>query len=48
MFVDWINELNGLSDKIFGLMERTVANADFDVMAQDARLVALSGMQESL
>ena len=48
MFLDWINKLNGLSDKIFGLMERTAASADFDVTAQDARLVALSGMQESL
>lgn len=48
MFIDWINKLNGLSDKIFGLMERTAANADFDVTAQDARLVALSGMQQSL
>ena len=48
MFSDWINKLNGLSDKIFGLMERTAKNADFDVTAQDSRLVALSGMQESV
>ena len=48
MFTDWINNLLRLSDKIFGLMERTAAKADFDVTAQDSRLVALSGMQESV
>ena len=48
MFADWIKDLFGLSDKIFGLMERTAANADFDVTDQDSRLVALSGMQESV
>lgn len=29
-------------------MEKTAANADFNVTAQDSRLVALSGMQESV
>jgi len=48
MFSDWINNLLGLSDRIFGLMEKTAANADFDVKDQDSRLVALSGMQESV
>ncbi len=48
MFSDWINNLLRLSDQIFGLMEKTAANADFDVEDQDSRLVALSGMQESV
>lgn len=43
---EWIINLHELSDKIYELMERTSANADFDVTDQDARLVALSGMQE--
>jgi hypothetical protein len=48
MFTDWINKLLGLSNRIFNLMENTAANSDFDVEAQDSRLVALSGMQESV
>ena len=48
MFSEWINNLLSLSDQIFGLMEKTAANADFDVKDQDSRLVALSGMQESV
>lgn len=48
MFTNWTNELLGLSDKIFGLMEKTAANANFEVTAQDSRLVALSGMQETV
>jgi hypothetical protein len=48
MFTNWINNLFGLSDKIFGLMEKTAANADIDVKSKDSRLVALSGMQESV
>ena len=48
MFTNWTNDLLELSDKIFGLMERTAANANFEVTAQDSRLVALSGMQETV
>jgi len=48
MFVNWITDLFSLSDKISGLMEKTAANANFDVTDQDSRLVALSGMQESV
>lgn len=48
MFTNWTNELFGLSDKIFGLMEKTAANANIEVTAQDSRLVALSGMQETV
>lgn len=48
MFSDWINNLLGLNDRIFDLMEKTAANAEFDVEDQDSRLVALSGMQESV
>jgi hypothetical protein len=48
MFTNWTNELLGISDKIFGLMGRTAANANFEVTAQDSRLVALSGMQETV
>jgi len=48
MFSDWINNLLKLSDQIFALMEKTAANADFSVEDQDSRLVALSGMQESV
>lgn len=48
MFADWIKDLSSLSDKMLGLMEKTAANADFDVTDQDSRLVALSGMQESV
>jgi hypothetical protein len=48
MFTNWIHELLGLSDKIFGLMEKTAANANVEVTAQDSRLVALSGMQETV
>ena len=40
--------LNELSDKIFRLMENTAKNANLEVTAKDARLVALSGMQESV
>ncbi len=48
MFSEWVNSLFRLSDRIFSLMEKTAANADFEVKDQDARLVALSGMQESV
>ena len=48
MLTNWTNELSGLSDKIYGLMELTARNANFEVTAQDSRLVALSGMQETV
>lgn len=48
MISDFINNLSRLSNSIFHLMESTASNADFNVDSQDARLVALSGMQEAV
>lgn len=47
-FQPYVTMLGELSDRIFGLIETTAKNADLEVTAQDARLVALSGMQESI
>lgn len=48
MITNWTNELSELSDEIYNLMERVAANANFEVTAQDSRLVALSGMQQTV
>ena len=48
MFSDWINKLLILSDKIWSLIETTAAIADIEVKDQDSRLIALSGMQQSV
>lgn len=48
MFALWVQELFRLSDRVFSLMEEVADAGEFSVEDQDARLVALSGMQERL
>jgi hypothetical protein len=48
MSANCINDLLKISNKINSIMEKTAANANFEFKDQDARLVALSGMQEAV
>jgi len=48
MFLDLSDGLLELSNRIWDLMKKTAENANLRVEDQDARLVALSGMQEAV
>ena len=45
---EWLNSLFRFSDQIHTLKEKVAAYTNIDIEAQDARLVALTGMQRSV
>lgn len=48
MFANYINNLLKTNDEVYDLMKKISDGANFTVKDQDARLVALSGIQEAI